>query len=263
MAEDSKPVPSATGQYKGTCAYCGASAKLTKEHIWGKWSSKYLGAPTRGGAHLVRLNTSDVRNGAQHGRGPSRSRTLRIACGKCNGGWMKDINERAKPALIRLARGEWWYLSPYERQSLAAWATLFTMSYEHADLATMATVPAERLRFSIDHHPPAHWAVGIARYDGDKYYEDSVQHTAFMLDEPVMNIQTTTILFGNLILHTYSSRKAIFPQWWNRFGMEKIWPLGYFPVLPPRTLGDANFISLAHFTEVWLTGEFPPEALLR
>jgi hypothetical protein len=42
---------------------------------------------------------------------------------------------------VRLAKGEWWYLSPYERQNLAAWATLFTMSYEHSDIATMAALP--------------------------------------------------------------------------------------------------------------------------
>lgn len=250
-------------QYKGTCAYCGKSAKLTKEHIWGKWSTKYLGPPIRGGAHLVRLNTPEVKKGAQDGRGPSRSRTLRIACASCNSGWMKDVNDRAKPTLVRLAKGEWWDLSPYERQSIAAWATLFTMSYEHADLATMATLPAERLKFSINHHPPAHWSVGIARYNGDGYYEDSIQHTGFMTKEPVMDLQTTTFLFGKIIFHTYSSRSAIFPRWWKRFNLEKIWPIGYFPVIPPDPIDDSGFIALAHFTEVWLTGELPPLDLLK
>jgi hypothetical protein len=250
-----------TPQYKDTCAYCGKPAKLTKEHIWGKWSAKHLDPPTRGGVHLVRLNTPEVKKGAQHGRGPTRSRTLRIACDDCNGGWMKDVNERAKPTLVRLAKGEWWYLSPYERQNLAAWATLFTMSYEHSDIATMAALPSERLKFSINHHPPAHWAIGIARYEGNNYYEDSIQHTAFIAGGS-MNTQTTTILFGKLVLHTYSSRAAIFPKWWNPFRIEKIWPLGHFSILPPEAVDDAGFIALAHFTEVWLTGQLPPNDLL-
>ena len=42
----------------------------------------------------------------------------------CNGGWMREIEDRARPILIPLIKGEEIRLSPADQSVIAAWAAL-------------------------------------------------------------------------------------------------------------------------------------------
>ena len=81
------------------CLFCGITAPLTKEHILPDWLRKlgFMG----NGAHEIFDGDADPERYVIQ-RGPF-TRTLKIVCGpRCNYGWMKKLEDEAKPILLEL-----------------------------------------------------------------------------------------------------------------------------------------------------------------
>ena len=85
---------------------------------------------------------------------------INCVCGgtrqSCNGGWMKDIEDRAKPISLPLIRGEEARLTDAEQRVVATWAVLKTMVANHE------AVSPEHLQVMYKDHapPPEGWAYG-------------------------------------------------------------------------------------------------------
>ena len=163
---------------------------------------------------------------------------------------MKTLQEKAIPILVRLAAGEWWELSAAEKMSLAAWATMFTMTWEYADTNTISTPQHERTYLMETGTPPAHWWIGIAEFGGVEWEYRAAHHGGYLKPPPYdqnasprLNFQVTTFTFGKLLLQTYSNRSDFhinIADYFRRLGLQATYPLNFSvirkPARPRRTM---------------------------
>lgn len=100
-----------------SCAFCGASGKLTGEHVFGDWLSRIgLDVPEcRFGAG--RLNRSPRDLGVT---GPFK-RTVRDVCSHCNNGWMSNLESVACRVLTPFILGNPGSISKEDTTAIAAW----------------------------------------------------------------------------------------------------------------------------------------------
>lgn len=198
------------------CIYCG-EAGVTKEHLWGRWSEKTdyyknISRPFNDVFNHQVGRKSDkteltYKKGPASRNGTARSFQLKIVCKDCNSGWMSDLIDAAKPLLVRLETGDWWNFSEDDCKTLAAWATMFTMTYEFADKQTVIITKAERHDFRLKRIPPSNFIVLVGRCD-DTPPEVRYRHRNFniQIDEKQMKIegQVTSFNFGKLFLQVVS-----------------------------------------------------------
>lgn len=168
--------------------------------------------------------------------------------------WMKAIGERAEPILARLQAGDWWDLSADERTALAAWSTMFTMTYEFADLGTQITPPEERLYLMQNSCPPPNWKVWVAEIQVGTVWHAGVTHHKALYAGPASevktgNIQTTTFTFGKLLIHTFSTTAKLdfkTTEYGNRLGLQSLWPISSSRIVQPtrpHTNGEAEVVA--------------------
>jgi hypothetical protein len=90
------------------CAFCGAPAPLTGEHVFAEWLAPYL--PKLGssghtvsntlravdGANLkIHSDNYSSRKGDLYRKGrPMKNQTLKIVCERCNSGWMSLLQDQ-------------------------------------------------------------------------------------------------------------------------------------------------------------------------
>lgn len=104
-----------------------------------------------------------------HGKGqldrPGRAidTTLRVLCAQCNNVTLGRLQEAVKPALESLAFGLWLTPSRQNLDVLAAWASMFAMTFEAADVATAAISPTVRKDFLGTLAPPPGFHVFLGR----------------------------------------------------------------------------------------------------
>jgi hypothetical protein len=90
---------SKTQQIRARCRNCGRP-EVTREHIWNQWTWKAL--PKLKGKRIeeVRGLLDEFGNPlpeVHFKEGDVRTKVSRKFCSKCNGGWMREIGESAKP----------------------------------------------------------------------------------------------------------------------------------------------------------------------
>lgn len=78
------------------CLFCGKAGPLTEEHVFGDWLWK-LGFHGEGLREMVFEPGSPILQ-----KGGPFSKKLKVACGRCNNGWMSALETAAKPILLRL-----------------------------------------------------------------------------------------------------------------------------------------------------------------
>ena len=109
-----------------TCFFC-QSSKLTREHIWPDWIVELFphGHKWRGGiddttGRRIRMTPTSLTHKAK------------CACGKCNHGWMSDIEGITIPILkpLILSGGEPRIFPSRHQRILAQWMTLRSMVFE-------------------------------------------------------------------------------------------------------------------------------------
>lgn len=116
----------------GKCAFCDGS-KITKSHIWPEWSQKIV--PSLASSYEIEMNHhstfapnfkrstpySKIQKGAVAKRRPYNT------CGKCNAGWMREIEETVMASLPALLRGEHLLLDTTTQKLLATFLCLVSM----------------------------------------------------------------------------------------------------------------------------------------
>lgn len=214
------------------CIFCGSHGKLTKEDFFPHWFRKLYPRPAdaakqrlnaqatwferdRLGGHLVRkIGRSILARG-----GDLADQTLRVACARCNNGWMSALQERAKPHLLPYIRGEWEPLEPEARKVITSWATMFAMVTEFGDQQSAAIPRVERLVFSRDQEPLLDSYAWAGRLAGDLpyWFHQRPMRLAYGEHdvEGQVNAKFTTITLGRLLLQVYtttSDLKVFDPQ---------------------------------------------------
>jgi hypothetical protein len=99
---------------------------------------------------------------------------VKCVCGggsnSCNNGWMRRLENSAKPVLVPLMNGEAMRLSIEQQRIVAGWAALKAMVAEHDSVGHVTTSQAERDHLMATRLPPAlGWAIWIG-YFGRKHW---------------------------------------------------------------------------------------------
>lgn len=109
------------------CAFCGSTAPLTREHVFGDWLSK-IGL----GDEPSEMVTGPL-NQVGKKLAPTRpfQTTVKNVCAECNNGWMGRLEEVAKRVLTPMILGGSGRIEPSDRGAIAAWVqkTVFMAMY--------------------------------------------------------------------------------------------------------------------------------------
>ena len=94
----------------GRCVFCGWEGTLTKEHAWPDWIRDVLPAGHVKGhsqQHRVAATTGEVTAITPVLHEKAANRKVQVVCQReCNGGWMSDLENTAKPLLVPIILGE-------------------------------------------------------------------------------------------------------------------------------------------------------------
>jgi hypothetical protein len=123
-----------------TCIFCGRPGPFTAEHVWGRWLYKHLFDPSETAVIVrgVRDEGGDVSSTKPYNK--DLNIVTRAVCGRCNGGWMKHLEDRLNAMLIRSAsakgtmlRGQPASIGPKGQKLLARWSVKTAVTRDSAD----------------------------------------------------------------------------------------------------------------------------------
>jgi hypothetical protein len=125
------------------CLFCGSVGRLTEEHVFGDWLHN-LGFTDPAGIREM-IEDADLENPVIQIGHPFH-RKLRIVCEPCNGGWMKGMEDAAKPLLIKMfnSNSSNVELDDADQLTLARWA--FKTAAVLSQLGTIKTFPLAHCR---------------------------------------------------------------------------------------------------------------------
>jgi hypothetical protein len=240
----------------GTCAFCGATAKLTGEHVLGDWLSR-IGLELDPVAHRTGpLN----RIGRDVGVTPPFRRTVRDVCGRCNNGWMSQLEDVAKRVLTPCILGESSRIERADHHAIAAWLektalVAMLVSSEHERAAGHGLPPEEYhalydQRAAIEPLPASQ--VWIGRYGGEQRLA-STWVTPFVLaieglPEPELpHGYAMTLVLGDLLLFGVRfTTPSLEVKVMKRHGFAQLWPVASDIAWPTGpAVDDAAFLALA------------------
>lgn len=128
------------------CIFCGASGKLTAEHVFGDWLNG-LGLSdelTRGGAGPLNRSLRDL------GMARPFDRTVKTVCAPCNNGWMSKLEAVAARTLSPLVVGTAAAIESSDVPALVAWvqktALVSMCMLSRAERKAGGGLPAEECR---------------------------------------------------------------------------------------------------------------------
>jgi hypothetical protein len=128
------------------CIYCGArGAKLTNERVIPKWVGKLLGVENEKVRHASRRAPAlDIEPLEWEANGVDV--TANTVCGRCNSGWMHDLEEAVRSLLGGLITGGQSGLSERRRRTLVRWLVKTVAAQQHAEPADARIVPGHHAR---------------------------------------------------------------------------------------------------------------------
>jgi hypothetical protein len=232
-------------QVHGKCVWCNGP-RLTKSHIWPEWFEPLL--PERSTQHLVQSGTppqtfvSRARGYPPFERlhhGSAITRRPRNTCIACNGGWMRYLEEAAKPVASALILGNHRVLSPLDQSQLAALFCLINCRVEFTDRTLMAIPASDRDWLRTNFAPSPNWHIYIARYCGAYPGTHASYHWGMRMvpasaeysPSNECNTQISTMVVGGLCVQLFSSTVMNFPGYAGNL-MCRIWPPSQFYVDP-------------------------------
>jgi hypothetical protein len=250
---------------KPICIFCGKNRDngpehvLTKEDVWPIWLTKYIPRDLRNyGAETIIVHRNRIEKSQKKVDGDPRSRRVKLVCKKCNTGWMSQLQERAKNILLPLMTGGTTILGDEAQKLVAAWCAMSTMTADFIFPDKQAIPQTDRdLLLAIRLPPSDTWKIWIGRFQRKEWVPHFVKQSIPIKSVenaetlppsgiPRPNTQTTTLIFGELYVHVFSS---IFPHiiasaGVGNEGVEKIaqlWPVReHFIAWPINIMSDRN-----------------------
>lgn len=149
-----------------TCVFCGKEGSLSREHIWPDWLSKmYLrkGDEKHTFGSRTHLDKDLVRDGTYERPGHLFSLRNRLVCQNCNNGWMSQVENEAKPIIVRMISGEKHKLSRDQLDILSFWIAMKAVTAEFIEKAESleVTPPEERLSMMEARKIPSYFNIFI------------------------------------------------------------------------------------------------------
>src|SRR5664280_978873 len=108
-----------------TCVFCGASGKMTAEHVLPNWLANLglTSQPIDGGTGSGWLNRSPQFRES----GKPFQTKVKTVCATCNNGWMSELEQVANRILTPIIQGEDTAVSKEDQPVLAMWALKTTL----------------------------------------------------------------------------------------------------------------------------------------
>lgn len=142
--------------------FCGAPPPLTEEHVWSQWLAAEVPDLGHFGMEVTGI-FGDQGSFRRQRRKPSSVKP-KIVCADCNNGWMSQLQERAKPDLVPLFRGEVTTLDQEAQARVASWLamTAYTAAWANRDHGGWAIPQDHRTELCATGHPPVRSQIWIA-----------------------------------------------------------------------------------------------------
>jgi len=256
------------------CIYCGATERITSEHVWGEWIKQFV--PPLANKHhdsimtIPRPFAPEPPTLRLRAGNPANAQVERL-CWDCNTTWGSQIQERAKHHLVPLFAGDAAHLDANAQAAIAAWITMATMTGEYMVRPSDGpSIPqAHRNYLRLSNSVPNNWRIWIGHCDEwivDGFHNqwalasflfwntESPMDGAASDDDPP-NTQTTAFKIGSLYVFVLSSAlPGVAPEWrwWSapraRVLLQQVWPITNFTVKWPAgymTNDDAETFSTA------------------
>jgi hypothetical protein len=160
--------------------------------------------------------------------GSIAKRRPRNTCENCNAGWMRHIEEAARPIVSALMLGQPLLLDTFNQRLLAVFLCLVAMRIELGGQMPRVTPDSDHRFLIQQRNPPPDWQIWIAEIgDGSNHYWFARLPMQFGAE---YNVQVTTLAAGKLFAHLFNS-----PVWTDFPGYEepklsRIWPVGRFDI---------------------------------
>jgi hypothetical protein len=218
MAKNTPPLPT-------RCIFCGKTG-VTKEHVWGKWLLKEFPHIPNATNDQTKIDLTGARIGGPNQlhvvptvkkrQGHPLTRQVRVVCKTCNGGWMGELQSKARSSLVSLIKKPFAsYVSASDQLNLVRWITMVAMTTEFTDVPSVSISAEDRAYFMKHRVPPVNsWAIWIGAYSG-KDWAFAFHHEAFGVysrevaatihGTPKPNTQVTILGLGEFCAHIFSS----------------------------------------------------------
>ena len=188
------------------CVFCGGS-DLSKEHFWPEWASDLL---PESGAHKIMRAVGDGPMQTHRDRqGGAKTIKLRVVCRSCNHGWMRDLEDAARPILTPLIVGNPIVLGVEDQKVLAEWIALKVILLEQSNKPEVVITQAERTAFCENRTIPANMRIRLAICGEGSWRSATVRTSTwvsplskFTSVKPGMNVQVSTVGVGDLLIHS-------------------------------------------------------------
>src|SRR5947209_1548316 len=200
------------------CIFCNNPAN-SKEHFWSAWMHDLLPQlpdprhdrktfeyhPSEG--HQVR--------GPQDRSGGVQTIKLRVVCVSCNTGWMRLLDEAARPFLTPLITGSPVALDFEQMALVARWIALKCMVAEHAERDVFVTPRSDRAAFRDAGTIPDYFRIYLFSHNLEHGIGFKRQSLAMSLTGPVpdpppwgtpKNIETISFFLGRVVIHLNAVR---------------------------------------------------------
>jgi hypothetical protein len=161
---------------KKRCVFCQASGygvKFTQEHVLPEWLRTSALIEFGEGEEVARLNGRRV---GKPRRAKPFNRRPHIVCQQCNNGWMKELEDRARPILLPLLDGFKITLPLANQRVVAAWAAKTCFALMYSDRYSPHYVPGAHYQFMAERkgaEPPSEVGVLLA-YDDSSTEGDEI-----------------------------------------------------------------------------------------
>jgi hypothetical protein len=238
-----------------SCAFCGSTGSLTREHVLGNWLSK-IGLPSdrveSKAGPLNRLSKS-------LGVAPPFQMTVKNVCATCNNGWMERLEAVAQRVLTPLILGEPGQIDPADQGAIATWlqktalvAMLISSAEDREQGYGLPPSEYELLyaqRESMEPLPSSMFWVG--RHTGELRL-GSVRVTPLSLnvdglpESDIPHAYSMTIALGELILHGIRfTSLPFYVDIATQLRLEQIWPAMEVPASLSLDVTEDEFLPLS------------------
>lgn len=242
------------------CAFCPNKAD-SREHAWQDWALRRLVRPS--GRLYGEINREPVAVDPLQ-----KAIRLKCVCRDCNGGWMKDIEDAALPALSMMMRDISIPLDADQQSQIARWGVLRAMVWEFVARAgrPLFYLDEQRQALRIAGVVPQFTSVWVARYSGRAtlFTQGTDIRDAVSQTGPVdVRGYVTTLAYGYLAMqvlsmwlqgHTGKNIEA-HPKpgpWVNATG--RMWPVAHTRSWPPPVSIGTPAVSFKDFVTRWTMG---------
>ena len=183
---------------------------------------------------------------------------------KCNGGWMKDIEDTIKPILVPLIRGEKRRLSQQEQVLIATWVAVKCTVLEFDPGGDQISTWKQRRTLARRKRPSPTWKIWIGHYSGTGFKLSLSSYGLIFGPVPPnkankLNSQSFTYVCGHLLIHLIRLPRHLKSRAWEfplpvASKLRKIWPVragasGFTINWPPVALDgeEAESVSSAFY----------------